>query len=61
MATQFDNKCDNFRQIIRKRTKGMSRLEKLDGFLVDYSKEQTLIKSFVVFDFEAICVPSEEL
>ena len=35
--------------------------EKLDGFNIDYPKEQTLFKNVAIFDFELICVPSEEL
>ena len=35
--------------------------EKLDGFNIDYTKEQTLFKNVAIFDFESICVPSEEL
>ena len=35
--------------------------EKLDGFNIEYTKEQTLFKNVAIFDFESICVPSEEL
>ena len=35
--------------------------EKLDGFDIDYTKEQTLFKNVAIFDFESICVASEEL
>ena len=35
--------------------------EKLDGFSIECTKEQTLFKNFAIFDFEIICVSSEEL
>ena len=35
--------------------------EKLDGFNIEYTIEQILFKNVAVFDFESICVPSEEL
>ena len=35
--------------------------EKLEGFNIEYTKEQTLFKNVAIFDFESICVPSEEL
>ena len=35
--------------------------EKLDGFNIEYTIEQTLFKNIAIFDFESICVPSEEL
>ena len=35
--------------------------EKLDGFNIKYTKEQTLFKNVAIFDFESICVSSEEL
>ena len=35
--------------------------EKLDGFNIEYTIEQTLFKNVAIFDFESICVPSEEL
>ena len=35
--------------------------EKLDGFDIDYTKKQTLFKNVAIFDFETICVASEEL
>ena len=34
---------------------------KLDGFNFEYAKEQNLFKNVAIFDFESICVPSEEL
>ena len=35
--------------------------EKLDGFNIEYKIEQILFKNVAIFDFESICVPSEEL
>ena len=35
--------------------------DKLDGFGVRYEKDQKLFKNLSVFDFESICVPSNEL
>ena len=35
--------------------------DKLDGFGVGYEEEQKLFKNLAVFDFESICVPSNEL
>ena len=35
--------------------------EKLDGFNIEYTKEQTLFENVAIFDFESICVPSEKL
>ena len=34
--------------------------EKLDNFSITYPEDYTLFRSFVVFDFEAICVQSVE-
>ena len=33
----------------------------MNGFNIEYTREQTLIKNVAIFDFESICVPSEEL
>ena len=33
----------------------------MDGFNIEYTKEQILFKNVATFDFESICVPSEEL
>ena len=33
--------------------------EKLDGFNIQLTKERILFKSFAIFDFKSICVPSE--
>ena len=35
--------------------------DKLDGFGIGYEEEQKLFKNLAVFDFESICVPSNEL
>ena len=35
--------------------------DKLDGFGIGYEEEQKLFKNVAVFDFESICVPSNEL
>ena len=35
--------------------------DKLDGFGIGYQEEQKLFKNLAVFDFESICVPSNEL
>ena len=34
--------------------------EKVDGFNIQYTKQQTLFKNVAIFDFDSICVPSEE-
>ena len=34
---------------------------KLDGFGIGYEEEQKLFNNLAVFDFESICVPSNEL
>ena len=36
-------------------------IEKMDGFNIDYTKEQSCFKNVAIFDFESFCVPSEEL
>ena len=35
--------------------------ENLDGFNIPYTEDQKLFSNVVVFDFESICVPTEEL
>ena len=35
--------------------------EKLDGFNIPYTEDQKLFSNVAVFDFESICVPTEEL
>ena len=35
--------------------------DKLDGFGIGYEEQQKLFKNLAVFDFESICVPSNEL
>ena len=35
--------------------------DKFDGFGVTYEEDQKLLKNLAVFDFESICVPSNEL
>ena len=35
--------------------------DKLDGFGIGYEEEHKLFKNLAVFDFESICVPSNEL
>ena len=45
MFTQYERRC----------------LVKLDGFNIEYTKEQTLFKNVATFDFESYCVPCEEL
>ena len=35
--------------------------DKLDGFEISYSDDHKLFKSLAVFEFESICVPSEQL
>ena len=35
--------------------------EKLDGFGISYNDDQKLFKNLAIFDFESICVPSEQL
>ena len=35
--------------------------ENLDGFNIPYTENQKLFSNVVVFDFESICVPTEEL
>ena len=35
--------------------------EKLEGFNIPVSKDNTLINNLAIFDFESICVPSDEL
>ena len=37
-----------------------SSFDKLDGFGVSYSDEQNLYKDLAIFDFQSICVPSEQ-
>ena len=34
--------------------------EKLDGFNIEYTKEQNLFKNVAIFDSDSICVPSED-
>ena len=34
---------------------------KLDGFKIPYTEDQKLFSNVAVFDFESICVPTEEL
>ena len=34
--------------------------EILDGFNIEYIKEQNLFKNVAIFDFESICISSEE-
>ena len=36
-------------------------VDKLDGFGIGYQEKQKLFKNLAVFDFESICVPSNEL
>ena len=36
-------------------------LDKLDGFGISYNDDQKLFKNLAVFDFETICIPTEEL
>ena len=70
----FFHKADNFNQHLlrgKDRIKNMypknaytlreKLFEKLAGFNIEYTKEQTLIKNVTIFDFESICVPSEKL
>ena len=35
--------------------------DKLDGFEISYNDDQKLFKNLAIFDFELICVPSEQL
>ena len=35
--------------------------DKLDKFGISYNDDQKLFKSVAIFDFESICVPSEQL
>ena len=35
--------------------------EKLEGFNIPVSKDNTLFNNLAIFDFESICVPSDEL
>ena len=35
--------------------------DKLDGFGISYNKDQKLFKNLAIFDFESICVPSDQL
>ena len=35
--------------------------EKLEGFNIPVSKDNTLLNNLAIFDFESICVPSDEL
>ena len=35
--------------------------DKLDGFGISYNDDQKLFKNLAIFDFESICVPSEQL
>ena len=35
--------------------------EKLEGFNMPVSKDNTLFNNLAIFDFESICVPSDEL
>ena len=35
--------------------------DKLDGFGISYNDDQKLFKNFAIFDFESICVSSEQL
>ena len=35
--------------------------DKLDGFGISYNDNQKLFENFAIFDFESICVPSEQL
>ena len=65
----FFHKADHFNKHLlrcKDRIKNVYTLretlfEKLDGFNIECTKEQTLFKNVAIFDFESICVPSEEL
>ena len=35
--------------------------EKLEGFNISVSKDNTLFNNLAIFDFESICIPSDEL
>ena len=35
--------------------------DKLDGFAISYNDDQKLFKNLAIFDFESICVPSEQI
>ena len=35
--------------------------DKLDGFGISYNEDQKLFKNLAIFDFESICVPSDQL
>ena len=38
-----------------------TQFEKLDGFKIPHTEDQKLFSNVAVFDFESICVPTEEL
>ena len=38
-----------------------SKIYSLDGFIIEYTKEQTLFRKIAIFVFETICLPAEEL
>ena len=40
---------------------GNEKVKKLDGFNIPYTGDQKLFSNVEVFDFESICVPTEEL